>query len=58
MDEKVRRKYDGYRFADIEMYNPWSILNYADLGSLDNDWINTSSNYLVKKALQEADRRF
>lgn len=58
LDEKVRRKYDGYRFGDIEMYNPWSILNYADLGSLDNDWINTSSNYLVKKALQEADRRF
>ena len=58
LDEKVRRKYDGYRFGDIEMYNPWSILNYADLGSLDNYWINTSSNYLVKKALQEADRRF
>ena len=58
LDEKVRKKYDGYRFGDIEMYNPWSILNYADLGSLDNYWINTSSNYLVKKALQTADRRF
>ena len=40
------------------MYNPWSILNYADMGSLDNFWINTSSNYLVKKALREADTRF
>lgn len=58
MDESVRRKYDGYRFGDIEMYNPWSILNYADLGSLDNYWINTSSNYLVKMALKKADRRF
>lgn len=58
MDESVRRKYDGYRFGDIEMYNPWSILNYADLGSLDNYWINTSSNYLVKMALKKADQRF
>ncbi|MBT9778624.1 AAA family ATPase [Clostridium sp. MCC353] len=58
LDEKVCKKYDGYRFGDIEMHNPWSILNYADLGSLDNYWINTSSNYLLKKALQTADRRF
>lgn len=58
LDEDVRKKYDGYRFGDIEMYNPWSILNYADLGSLDNYWINTSSNYLIKKALKNADRRF
>lgn len=58
LDESVRKKYDGYRFGKIEMYNPWSILNYADLGSLDNYWINTSSNYLVKMALKNADRRF
>lgn len=58
LDGNVRRKYDGYRFGGIEMYNPWSILNYADMGSLDNFWINTSSNYLVKKALREADTRF
>lgn len=58
LEESVRKKYDGYRFGDIEMYNPWSILNYADLGSLDNYWINTSSNYLVKMALKNADRRF
>lgn len=58
LDESVRKKYDGYRFGDIEMYNPWSILNYADLRSLDNYWINTSSNHLIKIALKNADRRF
>ena len=58
LDEEVRKKYDGYRFGGIEMYNPWSILNYADIGSLDNYWINTSSNYLIRKALGMADRRF
>lgn len=40
------------------MYNPWSILNYADTGCLDSYWIHTSSNYLVKKVLKEADRKF
>lgn len=58
LDEKVQEKYDGYRFGGIEMYNPWSVLNYADMGFLDNYWINTSSNFLVKKALASADKQF
>lgn len=56
--ENVQKKYDGYHFGDVEMNNPWSILNYADTGSLDSYWIYTSSNYLVKQALKEADRKF
>lgn len=56
--DDVRKKYDGYRFGGIEMYNPWSVLNYADAGLLDNYWVNTSSNFLVRKALKDADRRF
>lgn len=58
LDGNVQMKYDGYRFGGLEMYNPWSILNYADTGSLDSYWIHTSSNYLVKQALMEADRKF
>lgn len=58
LDENVRMKYDGYLFGGIEIYNPWSVLNYADIGSLDNYWINTSSNFLVKQALRTADKRF
>lgn len=58
LDENVQIKYDGYRFGGIEIYNPWSVLNYADIGSLDNYWINTSSNFLVKQALRTADKRF
>ena len=56
--DDVRKKYDGYLFGGIEMYNPWSVLNYADMGELDNYWVNTSSNYLVRKALKMADGRF
>lgn len=58
LDEDVQKKYDGYHFGGLEMYNPWSILNYADTGCLDSYWIHTSSNYLVKKALKGADRKF
>lgn len=58
LNEDVQNKYDGYLFGGIEMYNPWSILNYADIGTLDNYWINTSSNYLIRSALQSADRGF
>lgn len=58
LDEEVQKKYDGYLFGGIEMYNPWSILNYVDLGILENYWVNTSSNYLVRKALKNADRKF
>lgn len=58
LNTEVRNKYDGYRIGKKEMYNPWSILNYADNGLLDNYWVNTSANFLVRQALKRADRRF
>lgn len=24
----IRHWYDGYKFNDVEIYNPWSVLNY------------------------------
>ncbi len=42
--------YNGYRFGDTVIYNPWSILKFLD--SADRRcrpyWINTSSNELVR----------
>lgn len=58
LNSRVRNMYDGYRFADKEVYNPWSVLNYADSGYLDNYWVNTSSNYLIRQALEMAGRGF
>ena len=55
---EVIKKYDGYRIGTKEMYNPWSVLNYADNGFLDNYWINTSSNFLIRQALKRVDKRF
>ena len=57
-DEAVKLKYDGYLFGNIEIYNPWSLLYYAETGELKNYWINTSTNYLVRKSIAEADDMF
>ena len=58
LSEDVRKKYDGYRIGSVEVYNPWSILNYADNCVLDNYWVNTFANFLIRKGLKEATRDF
>lgn len=58
LNEDVQRMYNGYQFAGIEIYNPWSILNYVDNGFLDNYWAYTSSNYLIRQALTKANASF
>ncbi len=46
---EVRQWYNGYRFGEKIIYNPWSIINF--LGSKANKckpyWINTSDNQMV-----------
>ena len=59
---EVKRWYDGYLFNDIEIYNPWSIINYV----YDRDhkitqfalpyWSNTSSNSIIREMVGEADQ--
>lgn len=58
LNEEVRKMYDGYQIGGTHMYNPWSILNYAKKGRLENYWVKTSANFLVKSALKGADRNF
>lgn len=58
LSESVKKKYDGYRIGGVEVYNPWSILNYVDNGFLDNYWVNTSANLLIRKGLEKATRDF
>jgi Predicted AAA-ATPase/PD-(D/E)XK nuclease superfamily len=51
--EQLREWYDGYRFGDHTIYNPWSILNYVF--SLKHDlkpyWVNTSQDSLLRRLL-------
>lgn len=50
--------YDGYRFGNLEVYNPWSLLNYFDNGcAVDIYWGNTSSNSVLGDALRASDGR-
>ena len=52
---EVKNWYDGYRFGNVEVYNPWSILNYLEYKELGAYWIDTSGNYLIKDILKLAD---
>lgn len=58
LTEDVKQKYDGYRFGGIEMYNPWSVLNYVKNKKLGDYWVNTSTNHLIRKALESAGNHF
>ncbi len=60
---EVREWYDGYRFGDLEIYNPWSSLSYVKYRIRDvsfrpvSFWANTSSNSIVMQYIQSGDRR-
>ncbi len=48
----VKKMYDGYTFGTQEIYNPWSILNYAERGDLYPYWINTSADELLRELFE------
>ncbi|MFO7862594.1 MAG: AAA family ATPase [Salinivirgaceae bacterium] len=53
--EGVKSWYNGYYFGNIDIYNPWSIINFVDeRGRYNNYWINTSSNDLVHSFIRKA----
>ena len=51
---KVKEWYDGYNYSGIEIYNPWSILNYISEQEIRPYWVNTSGNELIKTLLLKA----
>jgi hypothetical protein len=59
--DEAREWYDGYKFGNKEVYNPWSMINYVN--GIVNDkipfprpyWANTSSNSIVKELIETAD---
>ena len=58
LNEDVKQMYDGYHIGNQEIYNPWSIINYADSHELQPYWVNTSSNKMIKKAMIKKDQAF
>ena len=57
----IKKWYDGYLFGKTEIYNPWSIMYYVDdLRSNPDEipkanWINTSSNNIIKTLVVQSD---
>lgn len=51
---EVKLWYDGYRFGNAEIYNPWSILNFVRSKELKAYWIDTSVNYLINHVIKNA----
>lgn len=55
--------YDGYKFNDVDIYNPWSVLNYLSEAVEKSSalckpyWSNTSSNEIVKRLIEESNDR-
>lgn len=58
LSEKVRQMYDGYRFGEEHIYNPWSVIFYAKRKRLEPFWVNTGENSLIRAALVELEEAF
>lgn len=47
--------YDGYRFGNTEIFNPWSVINYiADKCFPKAFWQSTGSNDIIGEIIEEA----
>lgn len=61
--KEVKDWYDGYRFGNVDVYCPWDVINHVDRIKDDPDarpeayWVNTSSNSLVKRFVDKANKR-
>ena len=56
--DEVKETYDGYRFGNKDIYNPWSVTNYAVRKRLAPYWVNTAENSILKDALRERGTTF
>lgn len=58
--DTIKKWYDGYCFGDVEVYNPWSVINYMQDIVTNPEciptpyWANTSSNSIVRELVENA----
>ncbi|ERK50698.1 AAA family ATPase [Leptotrichia sp. oral taxon 879] len=55
--DEVKKWYNGYLFGDINVYNPWSIINFLKYRDLKAHWVNTSSNDEIMNYLENSDEK-
>ena len=55
---EMKEWYDGYDFGGLEIYNPWSVIQYIYKDcQADAYWVNTSENSLIGEALHSLDEK-
>lgn len=51
--EELSNWYDGYRFGNTEIYNPWSVANYFYNNCVAKPyWTNTSDNEIIREIMK------
>lgn len=54
--DEICEWYDGYKFGQTEIFNPWSVINYFNKNcKAERFWENTGSNAIIGEVLEEAD---
>ena len=54
---EIKEWYDGYNFGGLEIYNPWSVVNYFDNDCLPIPyWVQTSSNLVIYEMMSYLSR--
>jgi len=54
--DDVKKYYDGFIMGGkVEIYNPWSVINFLDKKECGTYWANTSSNTLIDVSIKKAD---
>ncbi len=55
--DEICEWYDGYRFGKMEIFNPWSVINYFNNGCEPRTyWQFTGSNDIIGEIISEADK--
>jgi len=54
--EEAKAWYDGYRFGDAEVYNPYSIMSYVQSRfKPESFWANSGGDWIIKTLLKSID---
>lgn len=54
--DELSEWYDGYRFGETGIYNPWSVINYFSIGCKPRAfWQATGSNEIISEVIAGAD---
>ena len=54
--DEVREWYDGYWFGNVDVYNPFSIMNYVGHGYVPEPyWVNSGGDWIIRQLLKTVD---